>query len=366
KDSLLYYPYESMEPFLRLVKEASEDPAVLSIQITLYRIDTNSRLAAYLIEAAEKGKVVTVLMELRARFDEQNNIAWAERLEEAGCRILYGFDGMKVHSKICLITRREKNKLQYITQIGTGNYSEKTARLYSDFSLMTVSEEIGRDAMLFFKNMSIANLNGEYSTLLVAPGGFKRRILGLIDLEIQKALSGTPAQLLFKMNSLTDREIIDKLQAASQVGVRVILIVRGICCILPGVPTLTENISVTSVVGRFLEHARVYSFGEGEQAQVYLASADLMTRNTERRVEIACPVLDAELKRRVLHILQIQRSDHAKARMLLPDGNYGAAAPNGEKVLDCQQYFMDEATRNAGKPSVNRPPFLDRLLNKFR
>lgn len=367
KDILLYYPYESMDPFLRLVKEASEDPAVLSIQITLYRIDKNSRLAAYLIEAAEeKGKAVTVLMELRARFDEQNNIEWAERLEEAGCRILYGFEGIKVHSKICLITRREKNKLQYVTQVGTGNYSEKTSKLYSDFCLMTASEEIGQDAVLFFKNMSIANLNGDYQHLLAAPGGFKRRILELMEQEIQKALSGKPAQLLFKMNSLTDRDIIDKLQAASQAGVRVILIIRGICCILPGIPSLTENIYITSIVGRFLEHARAYTFGVGEQAQVYLSSADLMTRNTERRVEIACPVLDAELRRRVLHILQIQLSDDVKARTLLPDGNYDRVIPSGDSSLDCQQYFMDEAVRNAGKSPMKKLSFWKSLLWKRR
>lgn len=364
RDVLLYYPYESMDPFLRMVKEASEDPAVLSIQITLYRIDKNSRLAAYLIEAAERGKAVTVLMELRARFDEQNNIQWAERLEEAGCRILYGFEGIKVHSKICLITRREKNKLQYITQIGTGNYSEKTAKLYSDFSLMTADGEIGQDAVLFFKNMSIANLNGEYQTLLVAPDGFKRHLLELIRVEIQKALAGKPAQLLFKMNSLTDREIIDSLQAASAAGVQVILIIRGICCILPGIPSLTENVFVTSVVGRFLEHARVYTFGAGEQAQVYLSSADLMTRNTERRVEIACPVLDAELKRRVLHILRTQLSDSVKARTLLPGGDYDRVVESGGIALDCQQYFMDEAMRAAERTPSRKLSFLKSFLKR--
>ncbi len=346
RDILLFHPYESFEPFLKLVREAAYDPAVISIKITLYRIDKQSRLAETLIAAAENGRDVTVMMELRARFDEQNNIEWAERLEEAGCRVLYGIDGIKAHSKICLITRREKNRFQYFTQVGTGNYNEKTAAIYSDISLMTANREIGADATAFFKNISISNLDGQYDHLLAAPSGFKKGILALIQGEIDKALRGEASQIRIKVNSVTDRDVIDKLSEASRAGVPVQMIVRGICCILPGIDGYTENITVTSIVGRFLEHARIYAFGAGNDAVVYIASADLMTRNTERRVEIACPILDGKLRNRLLEILKTQLADDAKARRIAPDGIYIAPPPNSDGPLNAQEQFMRAAEEN--------------------
>lgn len=346
RDILLFQPYESIEPFLKLVREAASDPAVISIKITLYRIDKQSRLAETLIMAAENGRDVTVMMELRARFDEENNIEWAERLEEAGCRVLYGIDGIKAHSKICLITRREKNRLQYFTQVGTGNYNEKTAAIYSDFSLMTMNREIGLDATAFFKNIAISNLDGQYNHLLVAPAGFKKGILALIQGEIDKSLRGEASGIRIKINSITDRDVIDKLSEASRAGVPVEMIVRGICCILPGIAGRTENITVTSIVGRFLEHARVYAFGAGDDAVVYIASADLMTRNTERRVEIACPILDRTLRMRVLRILREQKADDVKARRIALDGTYMPAPANPDGPLDSQALFMREAEAN--------------------
>lgn len=346
RDLLLFHPYESFEPFLKLVREAASDPAVISIKIAFYRIDKQSRLAETLIMAAENGQDVTVMMELRARFDEQNNIEWAERLEEAGCRVLYGIEGMKAHAKICIITRREKNRLQYFTQVGTGNYNEKTAAIYSDFSLMTSNREIGLDATEFFKNIAISNLDGQYKHLLVAPTGFKKGILALIQGEIDKAIRGEASRIRIKVNSITDRDMIDRLSVASRAGVPVELIVRGICCLLPGIVRRTENITVTSIVGRYLEHARVYAFGEGDDATVYIASADLMTRNTERRVEIACPILNADLRARILGILRAQAADDVKARRMAPDGVYVAAPANPDGPLDSQSLFMREAEAN--------------------
>jgi len=350
KDMLLNYPYESMEPLLRLVKDSANSTAVVSIKITLYRIDKKSKLAEYLIDAAERGKDITVIMELRARFDEQNNIEWAERLQEAGCKVIYGFEGFKVHSKICLITLREKNRFRYVTQIGTGNYNEKTAKLYSDFSLITANEELCGDANSFFKNMQLSNLSGRYRYMLVAPSGLKPSITALIDEEIEKVRSGREGAIIFKLNSLTDRDIIDKLSQASGAGVEIKLIIRGICCITPGIQGKTENISVISIVGRYLEHARVYCFGKGENARVYISSADMMTRNTERRVEIACPVLDNNIKSRILSMLKIQLSDTAKARELLPDGSYASRALPSVGRLNSQEYFMEEAVKNSEAP----------------
>ena len=348
RDALLFYPYQSMEPFLQLVREAANDPAVLSIKITIYRLASTAKLVEYLAAAAENGKDVTVLMELRARFDEQNNIAWAQRLEEAGCTILYGFEGYKVHSKICLITRREKGRIQYITQIGTGNYNEKTAKLYTDFCLMTASPAIGADGAVFFQNMATSNLNGEYHQLLVAPHGLKNRLLDLMDGEIEKARQGKPARIFVKVNSVTDRELIDKLAQASQAGVPVTMNVRGICCLRPGVPGLTDHIKVFSIVGRYLEHPRIYAFGVGEETRIYIGSADLMTRNTERRVEIACPVLDPAVRRQIRHYVELYCSDNEKARVLQPDGSYTRVErPEGAPGIDAQAALMDEAEREA-------------------
>ena len=319
RDVLLSYPYESMEPFLRLIKEAAYDPSVLTIKITIYRLAKKARLVEYLCAAAENGKEVTVLIELRARFDEQNNIDWSERLEEAGCRVIYGFEGYKVHSKICLITYRNKNEIEYITQIGTGNYNEKTAAMYTDVSLITADRGIGMDATVFFKNMSIGNLNGSYEHLIVSPTSLKPKILSLIDEEIKK---GSAGRVVMKMNSLTDVDFIEKVSEASRAGVKIDLIVRGICCILPGVPGYTDNLRVTSIVGRFLEHPRIFSFGTGAAQKMYIGSADMMTRNTEKRVEVACPVYDERIKAQLTHMLWIMLADNVKVRVLHSDGTY--------------------------------------------
>lgn len=347
KDVLLCYPYESMEPFLQLIKEASTDPEVLTIKITIYRLAKKARLVEYLCAAAENGKEVTVLIELRARFDEQNNIDWSERLEEAGCRVIYGFDGYKVHSKICLITYRNRNEIQYITQVGTGNYNEKTAAMYTDLSLMTADPRIGQDAAEFFKNMSIGNLQGSYQYLIVSPVSLKSSILQMMDEEIRKGKDG---RIVMKMNSVTDVDFIRKVSEASCAGVRVDLIVRGICCILPGVPEYTENVRVMSVVGRYLEHPRIFSFGTGKEQKIYIGSADMMTRNTEKRVEVACPVLDEQIRRQINHDLKVMLSDNVKARVMQKDGTYTKRKLKDEssgKMIDSQAVFMEEALKAA-------------------
>lgn len=317
RDRLLFYPYYSVEPFLKLLNEAAEDPQVLSIKITIYRMATSSKIAQALCRAAENGKEVLVLMELRARFDEENNMAWAKMLEEAGCQVIYGTEGFKCHSKICLITLRSHKKTSYITQIGTGNYNEKTNTMYTDLSLMTANIDIGEDAAAFFRDMLVNKLDGDYKELCVSPLGIKSMLLDKIDEQIKLGKEG---YICIKANSVTERELIDKLAEASCAGVEIQLIIRGICCILPGVKDETENIHVTSIVGRFLEHARIYMFGRGEQAALYISSADLMTRNLVRRVEIACPVKDRQLQEQLKHILRLQLNDTAKASTLLPDG----------------------------------------------
>ncbi len=361
KDVLLSYPYESMEPFLQLIKEASTDPDVMTIRITIYRLAKKARLVEYLCAAAENGKEVTALIELRARFDEQNNIDWSERMEEAGCRVLYGFENYKVHSKICLITYRNKNEIRYITQIGTGNYNEKTAKMYTDYSLITSSQEIGEDAAVFFKNMSIGNLDGVYNHLIVSPTSLKQKVLQLMDEEIAKGKEG---RILMKMNSVTDMDFIRKTAQASQAGVKIQLIVRGICCILPGVPGKTDNLHVTSIVGRFLEHPRVFVFGRGADAKVYIGSADMMTRNTENRVEVACPIYDETIRRRLLHDLKVMLSDNVKAREMTSDGTYRKKAA-GEKAVNAQEIFMKEAI-NARRPSPHiRKKEKNSLLNRI-
>ena len=361
KDVLLSYPYESMEPFLQLIKEASTDPDVMTIRITIYRLAKKATLVEYLCAAAENGKEVTALIELRARFDEQNNIDWSERMEEAGCRVLYGFENYKVHSKICLITYRNKNEIRYITQIGTGNYNEKTAKMYTDYSLITSSQEIGEDAAVFFKNMSIGNLDGTYNHLIVSPTSLKQKVLQLMDEEIAKGRDG---RILMKMNSLTDMDFIRKTAQASQAGVKIQLIVRGICCILPGIPGKTDNLQVTSIVGRFLEHPRVFVFGRGADAKVYIGSADMMTRNTENRVEVACPIYDETIRRRLIHDLKVMLSDNVKAREMTSDGTYRKKEA-GEKAVNAQEAFMKEAI-NARRPSPHiRKKEKNSLLNRI-
>lgn len=347
QDILLFYPYESMDPFLKLIKDASADPNVMTIKITIYRLAKKARLVEYLCAAAENGKEVTVLIELRARFDEQNNIDWSERLEEAGCRVIYGFDGYKVHSKICLITYRNRNEIQYITQVGTGNYNEKTAAMYTDLSLMTADPRIGQDAAEFFKNMSIGNLQGSYQYLIVSPVSLKSSILQMMDEEIRKGKDG---RIVMKMNSVTDVDFIRKVSEASCAGARVDLIVRGICCILPGVPEYTENVRVMSVVGRYLEHPRIFSFGTGKEQKIYIGSADMMTRNTEKRVEVACPVLDEQIRRQINHDLKVMLSDNVKARVMQKDGTYTKRKLKDEssgKMIDSQAVFMEEALKAA-------------------
>lgn len=339
KDILLSYPYDSIEPFLRLLKEAANDKNVVSVQITIYRLARSSSVIKYLLEAVENGKEVTVLIELRARFDEANNIHYAALLEEAGCRILYGFEEYKVHSKICLITRKVKDNIQYITQLGTGNYNEKTCKLYTDLSLMTANQAIGEDAMLFFKNMAIFNLHGEYQHLLVAPFGFKNKLIEKINKEIDKAKNNRPASIIMKMNSLTDRELIDMLSEASNAGVKIKLIIRSICCLIPGLPGKTENIEIISIVDRFLEHSRIFCFGSLENVSIYLSSGDLMTRNTEKRVEVAFPIEDLTLKKQIMHMLNIMFNDNVKARKINEKGDYEKIT-DGDDLIDSQKYFM--------------------------
>ena len=344
RDLLLSYPFESMEPFLRLIREAASDPSVLSIQITIYRLAQKARLVEYLCAAAENGKEVTAVIELRARFDEQNNIDWSERLEDAGCRVIYGFSDYKIHSKVCLITLKGKSGIQYVTQIGTGNYNEKTSEQYTDLSLITADQGIGLDAAEFFKNMAVGNLEGSYHNLLVSPSNLKQIILLLIGEETAR---GSHGRIIMKMNSLTDYDVMEKLAEASRAGVRIDLIIRGICCLRPGVPGHTEHISVTSVVGRFLEHSRIYSFGSGENQRLFLGSADMMTRNTQRRVEVICPVYATHTKARLNHILDILLRDTVKARALDSEGSYQKKVPApGAPGLSSQDFFMDEAVRS--------------------
>ena len=364
RDILLSYPYESMEPFLQMIREAANDPAVLAIRITIYRLASKAKLVEYLCAAAENGKDVTALIELRARFDEQNNIDWSERMEEAGCKIIYGFEDYKVHSKICLITRRERGAVRHITQVGTGNYNEKTAKQYTDVSLITADERIGQDAGAFFNNMALGNLSGRYSRLFVAPTSLKNNILALMDEQIAKGKDG---YILLKFNSLTDIDVIAKLREASCAGVTVEMIVRGICCLLPGVPGHTENITVTSIVGRFLEHSRIYVFGRGGEEKMYISSADLMTRNTERRVEIACPIDDPAVRTRLHDILYAMQHDTVKARVLQPDGTY-CKKPAVQDPICAQDLLMQQAIENACKQAAQPAPhsgFLEKIRKWF-
>ena len=363
-DKLLSFPFESMSPFLTLLKEASEDPDVISIKITIYRLARKAKLVEYLCAAAENGKDVTVFIELRARFDEQNNIDWSERLEDAGCNVFYGFENYKIHSKICLITRRERGEIRYITQVGTGNYNEKTAEQYTDVSLLTANRDIGQDAVEFFKNMSIGELDGEYRHLLVSPYSLKREVLRLMDGEIAK---GSAGRMRFKINSLTDMDIIERLRKASRAGVRIDMVVRGICCILPGIPGETENIHIVSIVGRFLEHSRIYCFGEGESERMYISSADFMTRNTQRRVETACPIYDSAVRAKLNGIMDLCLMDNVKARELHADGSY-SPVHGGEERFDAQQLQMERAIDAAAEPepAPERESVIGRLLRRFR
>ena len=346
-DVLLTYPYESMGPLLRLIHEAANDDSCISIKITLDRVARHSRLCESLVAAVENGKDVTVLMELRARFDEQNNIEWAERLEEAGCTVIYGSEGFKCHSKICQITYHDNRGLSRVTCLGTGNFNEKTARLYSDFMLITAHPGIAEDGNAFFRNLSLGNLRGTYRFLGVAPLSLKPLVMGGIDREIARARAGEPARVFLKMNSLTDRDVIDRLADASQAGVEVVMIIRGICCMLPGVKGRTTGIEIRQIVGRLLEHARIYSFGVDADT-IYLSSADMMTRNTERRVEIAYPVLDPTCRRIVCDYMALQLSDNVKARRLTSKGTWAPIKRReGEPAINCQEQLMARAYARA-------------------
>lgn len=342
KDVLLSYPYESIRPFLDMLHEAARDPKVLSIRMTLYRLAKNSKVVEALVEAAENGKQVDVLVELKARFDEANNIDWSRMLEDAGCHVVYGVDGLKVHSKLCLITRKDGDTIQYITQIGTGNYNEKTARLYTDLSLITANEEIGKEAREVFQEILIGNTIEHTNCLLVAPKCLQQPILNMIQEEIEIAKSGKPAYIGLKMNSLTDKKIIDKLVQASKAGVKIDMVIRGISCLKPQVPDETENIHIRSIVGRYLEHSRIYIFGPQERDKIYISSADFMTRNTLRRVEVAAPIYDEQLKLRIREMFITMLSDNVLARIEQADGNYKREEVV-ETPLNSQEYFIEEA-----------------------
>ncbi|MBR6404311.1 MAG: polyphosphate kinase 1 [Eubacterium sp.] len=346
KDKFLSYPYENIRPFLTMLHEAANDPEVVSIKMTLYRLAKNSKVIEALVEAAENGKEVDVLVELKARFDEENNIGWSRMLEDAGCNVIYGLDGLKVHSKLCLITFKKGSDVQYITQIGTGNYNEKTARLYTDICLMTADQKIGAEAARVFYTLSMGDIMKRTEHLLVAPKCLQNKVLDKIDREIQIAKDGGEGYIGIKINSLTDKKIIDKLIAASNAGVKIEMVIRGICCLHPGIPGKTENIKIISIVGRFLEHSRIYIFGKGEREEIYIGSADFMTRNTVRRVEVATPLYDPEIRKRVRDMFNLQMSDNYKARELGPDGNY-TYVKHTEPAVDAQEILYKEAYYNS-------------------
>ena len=342
KDKLLSYPYESINPFLNMLHEAANDKDVVSIKMTLYRVAKQSKVVEALIEAAENGKEVLVLVELKARFDEENNIGWSRLLEDAGCRVIYGLDGYKVHSKLCLITKKTDEQVEYYTQIGTGNYNEKTSRLYTDLSLMTYNVDIGLEAANVFQALAMGETIKHVDHLLVAPKCLQNKILDMIDEEIVHARAGEPAYIGLKMNSLTDKKIMEKLVEASCAGVRIDMVIRGICCLIPQVPGKTENIHVRSIVGRFLEHSRIYIFGSEGREKIYIASADFMTRNTLRRVEVAAPVYDEEIKARLLEMFRIMLKDNQQARQENGEGIY-RILPTDEEPLNAQEYFYEQA-----------------------
>ena len=345
-DKLLSYPFESIRPFLNMLVEAANDPDVVSIKMTLYRLAKHSKVVEALVEAAENGKQVDVLVELKARFDEENNIGWSRTLEKAGCHVIYGLEGLKVHSKLCLITRRTADGVGYITQIGTGNYNEKTSRLYTDLSIMTSNEAIGAEAANIFKKLSLNQVVKQTEHLMVAPKCLQNKVIERIEREIQAAKEGKEAYLGFKINSLTDKKIIDKLIEASQAGVKIEMVIRGICCLKAGIPGVTENISIISIVGRFLEHSRIYIFGKGEREEIYIASADFMTRNTVRRVEVAAPVYDEKSKGMIKDIFTLMLQDNCKARKQEPDGTY-VRVPEGEKIINAQERLYEIAYEKA-------------------
>ncbi len=341
RDVFLAYPFDSMDPLVRLLNECADDKRVVSIKITIYRLDNHSRIVEALKRASENGKEVTVVIELCARFDEENNMYFAGILQEAGCTIIYGMQNYKVHSKIISVLLSENGEIGYITHLGTGNYNESTSKQYTDLNIITADREIGEDAAAFFRNIAICNTEYHYDRLLIAPQGLKKGLLKCIDEQIELAKAGGSASIVAKMNSLTDRQMIDRLYLAGKSGVKISLIVRGICCLLPGIPGETDNIRIVSLVGRFLEHSRIYCFGEGAARKMYISSADLMTRNTDKRVEIATPVLDKRIEEKIFHMLTVMLSDNIKARVFLPDGGYRKTEQVGVGI-DSQNEFLLE------------------------
>ena len=346
-DVLLSFPYEQIRPFLNMLREAASDPNVVSIKMTLYRLARHSKVVEALIEAAENGKQVDVLVELKARFDEENNIEWSRQLEDAGCHVIYGLDGLKVHSKLCLITRKTEKGIDYITQIGTGNYNEKTARLYTDLSLITARPEIGMEASRIFQALSLGTVVDKTEHLLVAPKCLQKPVLEMIDNEIALVKSGQEGYIGIKINSLTDKKIIAKLIEASEAGVKIDMVIRGICCLRSGIEDLTDNIRIISIVGRFLEHSRIYIIGTEARARIYIASADFMTRNTTRRVEVAVPIEDVDLRARIQEMFITMLSDNVKAREQRPDGTYICLTPEENAPLNSQEYFFEAAYASA-------------------
>ena len=346
KDRFLSYPYESIKPFLTMLHEAANDEDVVSIKMTLYRVAKQSKVVEALIEAAENGKEVFVLVELKARFDEENNIGWSRLLEDAGCHVIYGLDGYKVHSKLCQIMKKKDGNVEYYTQIGTGNYNEKTARLYTDLSLMTADPKIGMEAARVFQALAMGETVEDMEYLLVAPRCLQNKVLAMIDEEIEHAKAGEPAYIGLKMNSLTDKRIMSKLVEASCAGVHIDMVIRGICCLIPGVKGQTENIHIISIVGRFLEHSRIYIFGTQERARIYISSADFMTRNTLRRVEVAAPIEDPDIRMQIQEMFVTMLSDNRKARIMNNKGNY-KIEPSDNAPLNSQEVFLQQAYDNA-------------------
>ena len=346
KDRFLSYPYESIKPFLTMLHEVANDEDVVSIKMTLYRVAKQSKVVEALIEAAENGKEVFVLVELKARFDEENNIGWSRLLEDAGCHVIYGLDGYKVHSKLCQIMKKKDGNVEYYTQIGTGNYNEKTARLYTDLSLMTADPKIGTEAARVFQALAMGETVEDMDYLLVAPKCLQNKVLAMIDEEIEHAKAGEQAYIGLKMNSLTDKRIMNKLVEASCAGVHIDMVVRGICCLIPGVKGQTENIHIISIVGRFLEHSRIYIFGTQERAKIYISSADFMTRNTLRRVEVAAPIEDPDIRMQIQEMFVTMLSDNRKARTMNNKGNY-KIEPSDNAPLNSQEVFLEQAYDNA-------------------
>ena len=355
EDKLLSYPYESIRPFLKMLSEAAEDDNVISIKMTLYRLAKQSKVIEALCEAAENGKEVVVLVELRARFDEENNIRWSRMLEESGCQIIYGLEKYKVHSKLCLITRKGTDGIEYITQIGTGNYNEKTARLYTDLSLMTANEQIGMEAARVFQALTKGEVMQETEHLLVAPKCLQSKIIKMIDEEIEHKKNGEDAYIGLKLNSLTDKRIMEKLNDASKAGVQIEMIVRGICCLVPGIKGETDNIQITSIVGRFLEHSRIYIFGCGERTKYYIGSADFMTRNTVKRVEVAAPIYSEKIKKQIREIFELMLKDNKKARIEDNEGNYTLKKCVGE-AFNSQEMLYQLAYDRAARKMISDSP----------